>query len=364
MIERKREYLLLSNLYPSYKYPYRGTFVKNCVEGISGHGVEMKYKVVVNEQSNKFIKTLEYLRFVFRAIYFLVLKNDYDFIYVHYLNHTLLPIVLIRRMIKKPIVLNAHGGDIFPTGTFAVFLSKFTHSVIKEARLLVVPSEYFKEVLLKGFRVKDSMIFVSPSGGIDLEKFVMRKDKMVNSQLNIIFVGRIEEDKRWMDFIQTCYELKKLDIPFQGMLIGSGSQSEQLNGAIERFELIERVHHLEGISQEQLSKSLTNSHLFIFPSNRKAESLGLVGLEAMACGVPVIGANSGGIRTYVKNEINGFLFEPGNVNQIVECVNKYLSMSKDEVIRMQQNARKTSLLYDRAKVGEELAVKMKIAINE
>lgn len=351
-------------MYPSQEYPYRGTFVKNSVNGIAEHGIEMKYCVIVRERKNKLLKTLEYLRFIFRSIFYLLLKNDFDFIYLHYLNHTLIPIVICGRLINKPIVMNAHGGDIFPSGMLGSLMSKFTHPVIKKAQLLVVPSKYFEKIMIDDFQIIKNKVFVSPSGGIDLEVFKSNLVKPDNDQLKIIFIGRIEEDKRWMDFIEMCTELKNLNINYCARIIGSGSQSKQLKSSIKGYGLINFIEYLPGLPQEEISRSLSEFDLFIFPSFRKSESLGLVGLEAMACGLPVVGAKSGGILTYVNHGVNGLLFDPANVSQIVKCITTYMAMSEEEVLEMRRNAVKTSLLYDRNRVCKNLAIKIRNVINE
>ena len=97
--------------------------------------------------------------------------------------------------------------------------------------------------------------------------------------------------------------------------------------------------------------------LFIFPTILN-ESLGLVGLEAMSCGVPVVASNIGGPSGYISDGYNGFQFGTGDVSELLKRVERYLlltSASKDE---MSNNAFKTSINYQHQKVMESLKQKL------
>ncbi|MEP3573317.1 MAG: glycosyltransferase, partial [Ekhidna sp.] len=85
-------------------------------------------------------------------------------------------------------------------------------------------------------------------------------------------------------------------------------------------------------------------------SRRFGESLGLVGIEAMACGVPVIGSDIGGITEYLKDEENGFVFSYQNDNGVYLSVKKFMALTNQEKINMSKKAEETSLLFNRERV--------------
>jgi len=74
--------------------------------------------------------------------------------------------------------------------------------------------------------------------------------------------------------------------------------------------------------------------VFVLPSKIR-ESFGMVLVEAMACGIPVIGSNIGGIPEIIKDSFNGYLFEPGNEKDLTDKLSKILS---DEKLRKQLSA--------------------------
>lgn len=77
--------------------------------------------------------------------------------------------------------------------------------------------------------------------------------------------------------------------------------------------------------------------IFVLPSD--AEAFGLTALEAMACGTPVLGANTGGIQETVIEKVTGSLFEPGNVSSLQEKIREFLNLSEEDRALLGNNAR-------------------------
>lgn len=96
----------------------------------------------------------------------------------------------------------------------------------------------------------------------------------------------------------------------------------------------------------------------IFPT-MLYESLGLVGLEAMACGCPVIGSNIGCLPEYVKDGITGFLFESGNSHELVDKIINFYELSTSQREKMQLEAIKMAQRYDSDKISQVLVSKLK-----
>ena len=71
-------------------------------------------------------------------------------------------------------------------------------------------------------------------------------------------------------------------------------------------------------TQKELALFYSAIDIFCFPTYRKSDSLGLVGLEAMACGCIVIASNMAGPTSYIKNQENGFFFKPRDCNQRIK----------------------------------------------
>lgn len=355
---------LVSNMYPSMDYPAYGTFVKNFADKISEEGCIIKDKAVIDRKVNaRFEKLIVYLVFYFEVI-IKGLKNDYDVIYVHYITHTSIPLVILNIFINKPFIMNTHGADVITISKFATFLQKFSKILLKKSALVVVPSNYFKEVVLQKFNINKEKIYISPSSGINTKLF--RKVSNVVSQENIKknsfvigYVSRLDQDKGWDTYLHALKLLKEnnKDIQFKGLIIGNGAEENRFRKMVKELQLEQDVVYEGKKPQDELPQYYSMMDIFIFPT-RRFESLGLVGIEAMACETPVIGSEIGGLKTYIKDGYNGYFFQPGDSQELYNKIILYYNLSEIEKIQMRERALNTSKDYDSDIVTNKLYKKV------
>lgn len=124
----------------------------------------------------------------------------------------------------------------------------------------------------------------------------------------IVYVGRLSHEKDLLDLVEP---IKRLGDKARLALVGSGPNRVELQ---RRFAGTNTVF-TGYLSGEELASAYASADIFVFPST--TETLGLVALEAMASGVPVVGANAGGIPFVVEDSVTGFLVEPHNPDQLV-----------------------------------------------
>lgn len=173
--------------------------------------------------------------------------------------------------------------------------------------------------------------------GVDTELFrpELRSEEM-RSRLTqghpdspiLIYIGRLSAEKE-IDRIKPVLE----SIPDARLaLVGDGPYREELE---QHFEgtATNFVGYLAG---EELGAAYASADAFIFPS--RTETLGLVLLEAMAAGCPVIAANAGGIPDIVTNGVNGFMFDPTDEQGAITATRKLLGMKAEREL-LRQNAR-------------------------
>ena len=99
----------------------------------------------------------------------------------------------------------------------------------------------------------------------------------------------------------------------------------------------------------------------IFPTQLQ-ESLGLVGIEALSCGCPVIGSNIGCLPEYIKHSNNGFLFTPGNIAELANCIENLYTLTPDEYLKFRSNAYSISQLYSSSNVAEAMYKQLEMII--
>jgi glycosyltransferase involved in cell wall biosynthesis len=128
---------------------------------------------------------------------------------------------------------------------------------------------------------------------------------------------------------------------------------------INDLGLQNNVEFLGLVKQEELVHLYNKMDVMVFPTKREAESLGLVGLEAMSCKTPVIGGDIAGLKTYIENYRNGMLFQPGNVFELSTCIEKYLNFSIQEKEDMRNAAFNSAKQYESGYVIEKLLEQLK-----
>jgi len=181
--------------------------------------------------------------------------------------------------------------------------------------------------------------------GVDTETFKpeFRNQKMRNKLLGkypdknslLIYVGRLSAEKQ-IERIKPVLE----EIPDACLaLVGDGPYRNQLEKIFENTQ----TNFIGYLSGEELASAYASGDIFLFPSS--TETLGLVLLEAMAAGCPVIGANKGGIPDIINDGVNGCLYDPDGVDEgkssLIEATKKILkNNNKKENMRVE--ARKES----------------------
>jgi phosphatidylinositol alpha-mannosyltransferase len=179
-------------------------------------------------------------------------------------------------------------------------------------RIAVSPSA--KLSIMKYF--SDRHVEIIPNG-VDIKRFSPKNkplEKYSDGKLNILFTGRIEKRKGLIYLIQAYSLLKKKYPDIRLIVVGRGPLLKNLRKYIIKHRI--RGVHFEGfVSTEILPRYFATADIFCSPA-LFGESFGIVLLEAMAAGRPVVAFNISGYRDVVDNKINGLLAEPKNANDL------------------------------------------------
>lgn len=339
--------LVISNLYPSKKAPYYGSFVKNFVDELIVY-TDARVDVCVLKGFNqgKLKKLFMYTWFYLRIIYYLIFFR-YDFVYVHLITHATIPIAFVSKFKKLNLIFNIHGEDLLVTTPLAKKLLEIAKPLLYKAKFVVVPSFYFKDITLKLLpQISPDKLVVSASGGVK-EEFFIEGDKRHQQPYTIGYVSRIDRGKGWNIFVQALSILAERGVPVHGVMIGGGAEIPEFKQIIKTLKngLIE---YIGPVAHDDLNTYYSKMDLFVFPTLLR-ESLGLVGLEAMATHTPVVGSHIGGLTDYIKEDENGYFFIPGDAEDLANKIEKYCNLSVADKIKMGKNARNTAENY-KAKV--------------
>ena len=354
MFSKNLKILIISNLYPSKESPYYGSFVKNFEDQLQldKRVSQINGIYIRGLHGSKFNKLKQYLIFYIKIIW-ITLFRRFDLIYVHLISHSTLPLRFVNYFKKLPLVFNIHGEDLLVTTPLANKLLKLSLPLVKKSKWIVVPSNYFKIITIEKLPdYPQERIIVSASGGVK-ESFKPSDDRMiVNSTLKIGYVSRIDRGKGWETLLKSLKRLAEEGIYPEVFIVGGGPQVDIMKERIECYGL-KNIHYLGPIAHDDLPLFYQTLDVFIFPTELR-ESLGLVGLEAMACGVPVIGSRIGGLTDYIKPDYNGYFFTPGEDKELADRIIEFINLSSGNKMLLSRNALTTAQKYRDQEVAKNL----------
>ena len=269
-----------------------------------------------------------------------------EVLHVHYAIPHAYAGYMAQQMLKEeginiPMVTTLHGTDITLVGNHPFYKPAVTFSINK-SDIVTSVSQSLKDNTLELFAVTNE-IEVIPNF-IELAKIPQKiscRSAMAQTDERIItHISNFRSVKRIPDVIQIFYTVQQ-HIPAKLMMVGDGPEKEKAELLCAQLGITDKVIFF-GNSNE-IDQILQHSDLFLLPS--ETESFGLAALEAMACGVPVISSNSGGLVEVNLEGYSGYLSAVGNVT---EMASNALQILQDP-IRLQEfkaNALKTAEKFD------------------
>jgi L-malate glycosyltransferase len=344
---RKPIVLVITNMYPSRTHPYFGIFVQSVAEGLQD-----KFRVKVHglQRSKRQTKALHITKYLWWMLIGAIKSAlcSYDILYVHFVSRSSYPFLPVAHIRRKLVILNVHGSDAYDNGIWKVF----TRLAIRRGDLIVFPSKPFLDGVAVRLGVRDrSRCFVSPSAGVDTDRF--RPSALFKRRTPVVFgyVSSLTAEKGIFVLLDALSEIDRAEWTL--VIVGGGPAQQEIHRRIDSFGLKDNIVFGGVVPHNKIHRWFRELDFFVFPTLR--ESLGLVGVEALASGLPIIGSDIPAIRGYVDDQENGILFKVGDVNSLRQQINRSLHMSSNEYQSMSRKARVTGLKYDRSKVIAELS---------
>ena len=277
-----------------------------------------------------------------------VKSNKIDVLHVHYAIPHAYAAYMAKKMladegISIPIVTTLHGTDITLVGNHPFYKTAVTFSINHSDSVTAV-SESLKQDTLRLFDIKTE-INVIPNF-IDVKKLDLKEKPCERSVLAptndkiLTHISNFRPLKRIKDVI-TVFEKISSQVSSRLLMVGEGPEKAEIMAYVNKNGLNEKVLFL-GNSNE-IDKILCYSDLFLLPS--EMESFGLVALEAMANGVPVISSNAGGLSEVNRHGVTGFLSEIGDVTSMAENALKLL-LDDDKLKQFKKQAKEQAQLFD------------------
>ena len=256
-----------------------------------------------------------------------------DLLHVHYaIPHAsaafMAKQILRTENIELPVVTTLHGTDITLVGKDESYEPVVTFSINQSDGVTAV-SESLRQDTFEHFDITKEIEVIH--NFVDMKRFSkqskdhFKKAICPNNEKLIVHTSNFRKVKRVEDAVQVFEKTVKI-VPSKLLLVGDGPERHKIEHMVRDMGIEEEVRFLGKL--DMVEEVLSVADLFIMPSEK--ESFGLAALEAMACEVPVVSSNAGGIPELNIHGVTGYLSEVGDIESMVE---KYFENSGQEKSR-------------------------------
>lgn len=267
--------------------------------------------------------------------------HDLDLLHVHYAIPHASAAYFAKQILKQmgkdiPYITTLHGTDITLVGRDQTYAPVVAFS-INESDAITAVSNNLREETYANFTIeKDIQVipnFVDTERFHQMDKVHFKMMLAPHGERILVHVSNFRKVKRVEDAVKTfAIVLKKL--PSKLLMIGDGPERQNAEELCRCLGIYHDVRFLG--KQDQMDEILSISDLFLLPS--QYESFGLAALEAMACGVPVISTNAGGLPEINVQGVTGYLSKVGDVEDMAAHALELLS--SDERLQEAKDAAK------------------------
>ncbi|UZQ49328.1 glycosyltransferase [Clostridium kluyveri] len=368
--------LIISHMYPSPSNSVLGIFVHKQVQKLINEGCKVKvicpvpyvpsflgiikkYKAYIDIPAKIFLDGVEvfYPRYIefprgvflqYSGIFMYLgikrtinkLYNRFKFNVIH--AHTAIPVgfasIFLSKKYNVPFVVTIHGQDFQYTIKKNNMCRKAVFKVLKDADKIITVSNKLKNVITEKHILNKTVVI---NNGINPEEYVINEQVKLKGSHIMLSVSALIKTKGIDLNIKAVSELIKTYPDLVYYIIGDGEENRNLRKLVNDLNLNRNVVFLGRLPHSKVIKYMSSKcDVFSLPSWQ--EGFGIVYIEAMNSGIPVIGVRGQGIEDVIEDKKNGFLVEPHQVEDLVFTID-YILSHKSEARIIGQNGKNTVL---------------------
>ncbi|MEK7067646.1 MAG: glycosyltransferase family 4 protein [Patescibacteria group bacterium] len=303
------------------------------------------------------------------------LKN-FDAIYLHYPFFGGAEVVWLFKLFNPKVKLVIHFHMDTPALSWPAKILSLPSLVIKKSlfkradKIISASLDYVAHSSVKKYFQSWPEKFNEIPFGVHLDKFHVLpydiaalqalRDKLgiKKGERVILFVGALDQAHRFkgVDILLEAFShnVQRITHNAKLIIVGDGDLREMYEAQAKELKIAQDVIFAGRVTEEELVKYYNLADIFVLPSVDKSEAFGMVLVEAMACGVPVMASNLSGVRSVFINGVQGITVAPGSARHLQKKLEEYLRYPQKR-LKMGRAARElVEEKYDWRKIGEKL----------
>ena len=235
---------------------------------------------------------------------------------------------------------------------------------MRKCQHIVIPSESMKEILIRDYGLQDHYTVIPT--GIDLEPYqsvegnTLRASKRWQDDKVLVSIGRLAPEKNWETLLQAAASVYREHPDLRVVILGDGPEKAALQNLSAELGIAERVTFTGELPFAEVTVYLKAADLFGFSS--VTETQGLVTMEAMAAGLPVVAVDASGTRDIVDDGKQGFLV-PNNADALAASIENLIE-SPEKMRRFSIQALEKARTFDLKNMAKSLVNVYEKAIQE
>lgn len=364
-MKKRVNVLVISGTFPSRENPPALIFVKNQIEQLSkyvnitavitepvfvfsrkGLFVRKKQNYLVNKKSNYKIYSIPfylpsgrlsgyvyaYSQFLSVFFFLLLYRIRAEIVHGHFVYPEGLAAVLIGKLLKWRSIITAHGSDLLVWPEKSKFLKRGVQFALKHSDRIICVSQTLRRKAINLGADESRTIFIP--NGLNFEVFRPLSMNRARERLGlplrkkiVTYIGSMVKIKGVLNLVEAISHVLSLDRNIIFLIIGQGKLESQLKKRVYSIGIEKNVKFVGAKKNEEIPYWINVSNLICIPSI--SEGFGIVVIESLACGVPVVASNVGGIREIIKDEKLGILFPPGDPVALSSAIVRALSKKWD-----------------------------------
>ncbi|MDY6969177.1 MAG: glycosyltransferase family 4 protein [Spirochaetota bacterium] len=293
------------------------------IENINVHRVRILCRK--SKDTATLISMLTFLPGAFLKGLALFRKNKYNIINTHFAIPSGPVGFILGKVFKTRNVLSLHGGDIYdPSKKLSPHRNFIFRIIVKfilnKADRIVAQSNNTRYNAIRYYKtLKDIIIIPLPFNPPDLSCISQSNTTIDAKDFTLITIGRIIKRKAIDIIIKALADIDNIKIRF--LIIGDGPEKKNLQSLANELGVAKQVSFVGYLNNEDKYRLLSASDLFILTSLH--EGFGIVFMEAMFCGLPIICTNNGGQTDFLKDEENAILIDVGDVRSCADAILRF-----------------------------------------